>query len=208
MVSSTLNKLNNYLLALKIRNSLFAAIIFLFKVSLLIMMEWEGNLSKALFLMASILFLLLLTTLITFNIGSEARHQQRGSYRIFPRDTAHWFGWVGFLVFAVSVFYSALKRGFPKSIKTWLLVHCITGSLSIVLVAIHIINKIQAPRPGYFISFFAFLLMAIIVISGILGKYLKTKFIKDYWRTLHIPLTILFYFTLAFHILEKTNLLW
>jgi len=165
-------------------------------------------LSKALFLMGFILFLLLLASLITFNIGPESKHRQRGSYRIFPRDVAHCFGWAGFLVFAISAFYSALKRGFPKSIRTWLLVHCIAGTLSIVFVAFHIINKIQIPRPGYFISFFAFLLMTVIVISGILGRYVKIKFIKDYWRTLHIPLTILFYFSLAFHILEKMNLLW
>ncbi|MEM1539843.1 MAG: hypothetical protein QXJ07_00445 [Candidatus Bathyarchaeia archaeon] len=89
-----------------------------------------------------------------------------------------------------------------------MLVHCITGTLSLVLVVFHIINKIQAPRPGCFISFFAFLLMAVIVISGILGRYVKVKIIKDYWKTLHISLTVIFYFTLAFHILEKMNLLW
>ncbi|MEM3550664.1 MAG: hypothetical protein QW222_01455 [Candidatus Bathyarchaeia archaeon] len=163
---------------------------------------------KTLFLMIFILSLLLLTAFITFNIGPEARRQQRGSYRIFPRDIAHWFGWAGFIVFAVSAFYSALKRGFPGSIKTWLVIHCIAGTLSIALVAFHIINKIQVLRPGYFISFFAFLLMVVIVITGILGRYIKAKIIKDYWRTLHIPLTILFYFTLAVHILEKMNLLW
>ncbi|MEM2341834.1 MAG: hypothetical protein QXX94_04985 [Candidatus Bathyarchaeia archaeon] len=91
----------------------------------------------------------------------------------------------GFLFFAVSIFYSALKRGFPRSIKTWLLVHCITGTFSLLLVVFHIINRIQAPRPGYFISFFALLLMVMIVVSGTLGRYVKAKFIKDYWRILH-----------------------
>ncbi|MEM4406613.1 MAG: hypothetical protein QXT73_04515 [Candidatus Methanomethylicaceae archaeon] len=163
--------------------------------------------SKALFLMVFVLSLLLLTAVIAFNVGPEARHQQKG-YVVFPKDTAHWFGWLGFLIFAASTSYSALKRGFPESIKTWLSVHCITGTASIVLVALHILNKIQSPRPGYFLSFFALILMIVIVVSGILGRYLKAKIIKDYWRTLHIPLTILFYFTLAFHILEKMNLLW
>lgn len=164
--------------------------------------------NKTLFLIIFILSILLLAALITFNIGPEERRRQRGAYRIFPKDTAHLLGWTGFLIFAASASYSALKRGFPKNIKTWLLVHCITGTLSIILVAFHIINKIQVLKPGYFISFFAFLLMLVIVVSGMLGRYLKTKFIKDYWRTLHIPLTIIFYFTLAFHILEKMNLLW
>lgn len=164
--------------------------------------------NKTLLLIVFILSLLLLTALITFNIGPEARRRQRGSYRLFPRDTAHVFGWAGFLIFAASASYSALKRGFPKNIKKWLLFHCVTGVLSIILVSFHMINKIQAPKPGYFISFFAFLLMAVIVVTGILGRYVKAKIIRDYWRTLHVPLTIIFYFTLAFHILEKMNFLW
>ncbi|MEM3693079.1 MAG: hypothetical protein QXI39_03555 [Candidatus Bathyarchaeia archaeon] len=166
------------------------------------------NLRKTLFLMVFIQALLLLTALITFNVGPETRRQQRGPYRILPRDVAHWFGWVGFLTFAASVSYSALKRGFPKSIKTWFLAHCVTGTLSIAFVAFHAINKIQAPRPGYFLSFLALLLMVVIVVTGTLGRYMKVRIVKDYWRTLHIPMTVLFYFTLAFHILEKMNFLW
>jgi hypothetical protein len=158
--------------------------------------------------MIFILSLLLLAAFVTFNVGPEARQRQRGAYRIFPRDTAHLFGWAGFMIFAASASYSALKRGFPKSIKTWLFTHCVTGAFSLILVAFHTVNKIQAPRPGYFISLFAFILMAVIVISGILGRYVRARFIKDYWKTLHIPLTTIFYFTLAFHILEKINLLW
>lgn len=73
--------------------------------------------NRPLLLMVSILSLLLLAALITFNVGPEARYRQRESYRIIPRDTAHWFGWMGFLLFAVSTFYSALKRGFQKVLK-------------------------------------------------------------------------------------------
>ncbi|MEM2448192.1 MAG: hypothetical protein QXM89_04760 [Candidatus Bathyarchaeia archaeon] len=164
--------------------------------------------NKTLLLIVCILSLMLLAALITFNIGPEARRRQRGTYRLFPRDTAHLFGWAGFLIFAASASYSALKRGFPKNIKEWLLFHCATGILSIILVAFHIINKIQAPKPGYFLSFFALLLMTVIVVTGILGRYVKVKIIKDYWRILHVPLTLIFYFTLAFHILEKMNFLW
>ncbi|MEM2112298.1 MAG: hypothetical protein QXX08_10570 [Candidatus Bathyarchaeia archaeon] len=69
--------------------------------------------SKALFLMIFILSLLLVVALVTFNMGLEAKRQQGGSCRIFPRDTAHWFGWAGFTIFAVSALYSALKRSFP-----------------------------------------------------------------------------------------------
>ncbi|MEM3403128.1 MAG: hypothetical protein QXJ17_01045 [Nitrososphaeria archaeon] len=164
--------------------------------------------NKNLIWIITCLSILLLTALITFNIGPEARRQQKGPYRIFPKDLAHWLGWAGFLALAASASYSAMKRGFPKSVKTWLLVHCIIGTISLILVFFHLINKVQDPRPGYFISFFTFLLMAVIVVGGMLGRYVKARPIRDYWRTLHIPLTIIFYFTLAFHILEKMNLLW
>lgn len=109
---------------------------------------------------------------------------------------------------ATSASYSALKRGFPRSLKRWLGVHCVMGTLSIILVALHLINKIERMRPGYFISFFTFILMVVIVVGGILGRYVRVRVVREYWRTLHIPLTILFYFVLAFHILEKMNFLW
>ncbi|MCS7368876.1 MAG: hypothetical protein NDF57_04140 [archaeon GBS-70-058] len=112
---------------------------------------------------------------------------------------------MSFPFFAASSGYSALKRVFPRNIKTWLLVHCVTGVLSLVLVVFYMINKIQAPRPVHFIDFFAFLVMAVVVVSGTLGRYVKTKFIRKYWRTIHTSLTIIVYFTSAFHILEKNE---
>ncbi len=165
---------------------------------------------KVLVFIIVVFSLLLLTSVLTLNIGplGSRRRRERGSYRIFPRDFAHWLGWVGFLVLAISAFYSALKRGFPRSLKLWLGVHCIMGTLSIILVAFHLINKIGRMRPGYFISFFAFLLMVVIVVGGILGRYVRVRVVRAYWRTLHTPLTIIFYFVLAFHILEKMNFLW
>ena len=36
--------------------------------------------------------LLLLTALITFNVGLQARYRQREVYKIFPKDIAHAFG--------------------------------------------------------------------------------------------------------------------
>jgi len=76
---------------------------------------------------------------------------------------------------AVSATYSALKRGFPKSIKLWLTVHCIPGTLSLILVTLHLINKVERIRPSYFLSFLAFLLMAIIVVGGIAGRYVRVR---------------------------------
>ncbi len=167
-------------------------------------------LRKVLVLITVVFSLLLLTSLLTFNIGpaGSRRQRERGSYRIFPKDSAHWLGWVGLFLLAVSASYSALKKGFPTNLKLWFSVHCVMGTLSIVFVAFHLINKIERMRPSYFVSFFAFFLMVVIVVGGILGRYVRVRVVKEYWRTLHIPLTMIFYFVLAFHILEKMNFLW
>jgi hypothetical protein len=151
------------------------------------------------------LFGLLIFTSLLIGTG-PVRH--RGPWRVFPRDTAHWFGWVGAVLLGVSASYSALKRGFPRSIKLWLTVHCIPGILSLVVTGVHLINRVGAARPGRFLSFFTFGLMVIIVIGGIGGRYVKKiRIVRDYWRTLHIPLTAIFYVTLGIHILLKTGLL-
>lgn len=122
--------------------------------------------------------------------------RHRGPWRIYPKGVAHWFGWIGAVLLGVSATYSALKRGFPKSIRLWLTVHCIPGILSLILTGFHMINRLGAARLGHFLSFFTFGLMAIIVISGIAARYVKKiKIIREYWRTLHIPLTIIFYIT-------------
>ncbi len=49
--------------------------------------------------------------------------------------------------------------------------------------------------------------MVVIVIGGIAGRYVKIPIVKNYWRTFHIPLTIIFYITLSLHILEKIGFL-
>jgi len=77
----------------------------------------------------------------------------------------HWFGWVGAALLGVSATYSALKRGFSKSIKLWLSIHCIPGILSLVFVGIHLLNKLGRIKPGYFLSFFTFGLMLVIVVG-------------------------------------------
>lgn len=126
---------------------------------------------------------------------------------MFPRDMAHWLGWIGFILLAVSAAYSGLKRGFPQNIKLWLTIHCIPGILSFTFTGMHIINKILHIRPGMLLSFLAFILMGVIVIGGIIGRYAKTGILSNYWRKFHIPLTALFYILLAIHILEKIGVL-
>ncbi|MEM2057950.1 MAG: hypothetical protein QXU11_05330 [Thermoproteota archaeon] len=159
---------------------------------------------KTLVLILTIAAILLFTLLL---IGTgPIRH--RGPWRLFPVDVAHWFGWAGGIMLGVSAAYSALKRGFPGKIRLWLTLHCIPGIASLLLTGIHLANRVFYARPEHFLSFFTFGLMVVIVVGGILGRYLnKPRVIRDYWRTLHIPLTAIFYLTLSIHVLVKTGLL-
>ncbi|MEM2083040.1 MAG: hypothetical protein QW303_03610 [Nitrososphaerota archaeon] len=162
------------------------------------------EIKKILLFTIAILVILLVTSLIVFSI--QPGRYRGPPYRFFPRDIAHSFGWIGAILLIISATYSALKRGFPKSIKLWLSIHCIPGILSLIFAGIHILNKLERIKPGYFLSFFTFILMVVIVVGGILGRYTKIKVIKDYWRIFHIPLTIIFYITLLLHILEKIGI--
>lgn len=167
-------------------------------------MSINKEFNKILVLVLTIVIILLFTLLL---IGTgPVRH--RGPWRLFPVDVAHWFGWVGGILLLVSATYSALKRGFPKSIKLWLSVHCIPGIISLLMTGIHLINRVFFARPEHFLSFFTFGLMVVIVVGGILGRYMnKSRVIRDYWKTLHIPLTAIFYLTLSIHVLTKTGIL-
>ena len=151
-------------------------------------------------LLGTVVVLLVVTSLliVTGQGGS------RGPWRLFPQDTAHWYGWVGAVLLGVSATYSALKRGFPENIRLWLFIHCIPGILSLLITGVHLLNRLFRARPGHFLSFFTFGLMAVIVVGGIAGRYrVRIPFIGEYWRQLHLPLTALFYVTLTLHLLEK-----
>ncbi len=164
----------------------------------------NGQVKKTIILLVTLSVIILVASLL---IGTgPVRHH--GPWRLFPVDVAHWFGWIGGILLAISAAYSALKRGFPKEIKLWLVFHCALGILSLLMTGIHLLNKIFFARPGNFLSFFTFGLMVVIVVSGILGRYVnKPRILKDYWKTFHIPLTIAFYLTLSIHVLTKTGVL-
>lgn len=154
-----------------------------------------------------VLIFILVFSFLTFHVEAVQERRQRGGWRLFPRDTAHWLGWIGFILLGVSAAYSGLKRGFPQNIKLWLTIHCLPGILSFILVGAHIFNKIFHMRPGMLLSFLAFIIMGVIVIGGITGRYVKKGILSNYWRRFHILLTALFYILLALHLLGKTGVL-
>jgi hypothetical protein len=50
--------------------------------------------------------------------------------------------------------------------------------------------------------------MVVIVVGGVSGRYVRRpKVVREYWKTLHIPLTAIFYLTLSIHVLTKIGAL-
>jgi hypothetical protein len=154
-------------------------------------------------LFGTVMVLLVATSLLV-GVGPRASSRNLAA---LPRDTAHWYGWVGAVILGISATYSALKRFSPRNVRLWLFVHCITGILSLLVTGMHLLNRFGRARPGQFLSFFMFGLMVVIVVVGIVGRYrVRVPIFGEYWRQLHLPLTALFYVLLALHLLQKMGL--
>ena len=54
------------------------------------------------------------------------------------------------------------------------------GVLSIVFAIVHLANGGVHLRPSYFLSFFPFALMVVIVVGGILRRYVRARVVKDH----------------------------
>ncbi|MEM0217713.1 MAG: hypothetical protein QXM73_03050 [Candidatus Nezhaarchaeales archaeon] len=163
------------------------------------------RLNKILLIASVILLLLLLSFTVTLILQGEG-YRWRGRRDATLRDYAHQLGWIGTSLFVTSNLYSLLKRISPRNVKTWLPIHCMLGIASLIFVCLHVIGGLWPIRPGGFLSLFGFLLMIVVITSGVLGKFVKIEFVKNYWRVLHVPLTIMLYLVLAVHVLDKLAL--
>ncbi|MEM4653096.1 MAG: hypothetical protein QW535_03220 [Candidatus Nezhaarchaeales archaeon] len=164
------------------------------------------NLNKVLLVTTIILLLLLLSFIATFTLQGE-KYRWRGHHGTTLRGFVHQLGWIGFSLFMISNFYPLLKRVSPRNIKTWLLIHCLSGIASLIFICLHVVGGLWPVGPRDPLSLFAFFLMIMVVVSGVLGRFMRVTFVKSYWRALHVPLTILLYLVLAIHVLDKLTLL-
>lgn len=165
------------------------------------------RLGEVLLIASIVVLLLLLSFTVTLILQGEG-YRWRGYRDDTLRGSVHQLGWISFSLFVASNFYSLFKKVSPRDVKTWLLIHCVLGIMSLIFASLHVIGGLWPVRFRDFLSLFAFLLMIVVVVSGILGRFVRIGFIKSYWRILHVPLTMLLYLVLAIHILDKLALLW
>ena len=130
-----------------------------------------------------------------------------GQYRL-----SHWLSWVGtFFIAIYSPIYFALKRKYPRRIRTLLRIHIYGNLLSFLLISIHFTQQISRPEaffPDLSTGLLLFIVMPILVFTGYFQRFKILKAINPHSnRYLHISLTLTFYLTILIHSLQGINII-
>jgi len=118
----------------------------------------------------------------------------------------HWVGLAAtvFITVMVPVYY-VLKRKRLKKIKLLLRVHVFGNLLSFLLISVHFaqnMGRLFGLPSKLGDGFVLFLVMSIIVATGILVRFgAKMKFVR-YLKFVHSYGVVVFYFVVAFHVLQ------
>ncbi|MBI2303346.1 MAG: hypothetical protein HYU86_01180 [Chloroflexi bacterium] len=139
--------------------------------------------------------------------------------RVVPGNLVQPLGWLATMVAIVSTLYYSWRRaqsaiireseGIAKSaairrLRGLLRWHEVFGFLALGLGFLHLLNfwnKLQVST-----SWLLFFMMGTVVLSGMfrdtMGRY---PVVRTYWRSFHIPYTLLFFAVLAVHVLMKVH---
>jgi hypothetical protein len=128
-----------------------------------------------------------------------------------PLFFVHWLGLAATIFIATLVpIYYILKRQRPQNIRTLLKVHVFGNLLSFLLVSIHFAQntgRLSAFVPRLGEGVVLFLVMSIIVATGMIERFgARHKNVK-YTKPLHRYTVALFYIVIAFHVLQALNIL-
>jgi hypothetical protein len=136
-----------------------------------------------------------------------------GSLFLYPKDLTHWVGWLAALTLIASTILTLNFKGrLAKDL------HCILGGASLLAALYHVnarLNPFTGTPIGFWIirpidysSLIVLALMAVIVASGVLRRYLpNNRYVKAYGRAFHLPLTAAFAVMLTYHVLQKTGII-
>jgi len=130
-----------------------------------------------------------------------------GQYRL-----SHWFSWVGtFFIAIYSPIYFALKRKYPRKIRTLLRIHIYGNLFSFLLISIHFTQQVSRPEaffPDLSTGLLLFIVMPIMVLTGYFQRFKIVNAINPHAnRYLHISLTLTFYLTILIHILQGISII-
>lgn len=140
--------------------------------------------------------------LVFVSLVMYRRYSFTGSWSIDLRDVVHWYGIIGATLFASATALSVNRFRRPLG-AGWVNAHCPLGLLALVFAALHSRTKAAVILPVHYSSFFTLLVMSVVVVSGLLFRYLPGRSWHGWLRLLHGPLVASLYLALLYHVLVK-----
>jgi hypothetical protein len=123
----------------------------------------------------------------------------------------HWLGLGATIFIAVFVpIYYILKRNKPRKIKTLLKIHIFGNLLGFLLVSIHFsqnIGRLAGFYPRLSDGFVLFLVMALIVATGVIERFAGKPKLTRYTKPVHRYTIAVFYLILIFHTFQGFNII-
>ena len=126
-----------------------------------------------------------------------------------PYLLSHWLSLIGIIfITAFTPFYYILKRKKPKNCKTLLRIHVFGNLFSFLLISVHFaqhVGRLALLVQKLGTGVFLFLILNIIVVTGILERFQIARRLKKHTIFLHRYILIIFYFLVFIHTLQGLN---
>ncbi|MFQ6016347.1 MAG: hypothetical protein ACE5NP_13000 [Anaerolineae bacterium] len=153
--------------------------------------------------------------------SGRGREREREEAKLVAKNLVEPLGWMSGLLAVIVTLYYSFKRSLlaPLSasegpakakaaagLRRTLNYHCILSLIALVIAVFHVLNFWGKVRLS--VSFLALAMMITVVVSGTFGKYFaRSAVVRGTWRRFHVPYTILFFFVLMIHVLQKIHLI-
>jgi hypothetical protein len=152
--------------------------------------------------------LLLLLVTIIFSALAYVRWYSLGFF-VGSLFFVHWLGLMATVFIAALVpIYYVLKRRRPQNIKTLLRLHVFGNLFSFLLVSVHFAQntgRLSGFYPRLEEGFILFLVLSIIVATGMLERFGARHKLVRYTKPVHRYTVAVFYLVMAVHVLQALN---
>ena len=156
------------------------------------------------------LSLLILLVTVLFSAVAYVRWYSLGFF-VGSLFFVHWLGLAATVFIAVLVpIYYVLKRRRPQKLKTLLRLHVFGNLFSFLLVSIHFAQntgRLSGFIPRLEDGFVLFLVLSIIVATGMLERFGARHKIVKYTKPVHRYAVAVFYLVMAVHVLQSLSII-
>ncbi len=154
--------------------------------------------------------LLILLVTVFFSAVAYVRWYSLGFF-VGSLFFVHWLGLAatGFIAALVPVYY-VLKRRRPQKIKTLLKIHVFGNLTSFLLVSVHFAQntgRLSGFYPRLEDGFVLFLVLSIIVATGMLERFGAGHKLVKYTKPVHRYAVAIFYLVMTIHMMQSLNII-